>query len=138
MKTIPLQKIDLDANGVHLLVESSIIEEGTYFIIDTGASKSVIDISLIENIPHTKIDSNEIKSSHISGMIDGQIIELKNFPIDTHICLQFQALSMSLEHINTLYEPFIDKKISGLLGGDFFDKYNATINYKDYSMKGDF
>ncbi|MFO7868934.1 MAG: aspartyl protease family protein [Bacteroidales bacterium] len=129
-QTLAIEKIDLDSNGTHLLVETELTNEKTFFILDTGASKSVIDNALLTHIEHTKIETDDLQSSHISGMIAGEIIEIPHLHFNTFSCPDFQALAMSLEHINTLYKEFTNKPISGLLGGDFFNTYNAEINYK--------
>jgi len=125
---IPILKIELDSDGIHILVKCKLHTEG-YFIIDTGASKSVINSDIIEFLPYKAIPVETIESSELTGMVSGEIIEINSISFNNNDFTAFQALSMSLEHVNTIYERFIDKPIFGLIGGDFLQKNKAVINY---------
>lgn len=126
--SISLTKVYLDSQGVHIVIPAYIPEE-FFFIIDTGASKSVIDSGIIASIPHTIIQTENIESSHISGMIGGEIISIPSLTIGNVVCEHFEALAMPLDHIQGLYSQFFPGKICGLLGGDFLQKYKATISF---------
>jgi len=130
---IPLKKVFLDSDGVHILLASN-VGGGSFFILDTGASKSVIDSVILEQMEYEKIEVESFESSHIQGMIDGECVQLSQVQFGDFVCHDFQAVSMSLEHVNSIYSRFIDEPIAGLLGGDFFDKYKVLINYSDLSM----
>lgn len=133
MQQIPLKKVFLDSDGVHILVAST-IAGGSFFILDTGASKSVIDSSILKHVEYEKIEVESFESSHLQGMVDGECVQLSQVQFGEFLCSDFQVVSMSLEHVNSIYSRFIDEPIAGLLGGDFFDKYKALINYSDLSM----
>lgn len=130
---IPLKKVYLDSDGIHILIPSNIGID-SYFILDTGASKSVIDSAILEHVEYEKIEVELIESSHIQGMIDGEFVQIEKIQFGDFICNDFQAISMSLSHVNSIYSRFIETPIAGLLGGDFFDKYKAVISYADMSL----
>ena len=129
---IPLKPIELDSDGVHLLLPISIGSEinNFYFIVDTGASKSVFDDSILTENEYAVIETNSIESSQLTEMISGKIILIHSITIESHNFANFEALSMPLQHINSIYQQFIDKPIAGLIGGDFLSKYKSVISYK--------
>jgi len=129
---IPIIIIELDANGVHILLDCKIGKsmQDAYIIIDTGASKSVIDSSTITTDDYTVIETEKIESSQLTEMVSGQIISIRNIQLGKFNFTNFEALTMPLNHINSIYSKFVNKPIAGLLGGDFLIKHKVVINYK--------
>lgn len=134
--TFTCKLVSLDSNGFHLLVPVFVpnCNNDGFFIIDSGASKSVIDDSILENIKHTVIEQDSIESSHLTDMIEGKIVSLDLLCIQNVEFKDFEALSMPLQHVNSIYSRFIDKPIWGLIGGDFLKRYKAVISYKSNTI----
>lgn len=63
-----------------------------YFIIDTGASKSVIDESILTEIKHSVINTDSIETSELTGMINGKIVSIDKIKIGNISFSNFQAL----------------------------------------------
>jgi len=95
----------------------------------------VIDESILELTEYRVIEADFIESSQLTDMIQGSIVEINSIWLGEFNFPNFEALSMSLQHINTIYSKFVDKPIIGLLGGDFLMKYNAEILYKKKLLK---
>lgn len=137
MHTIHLKHIQLDAEGSHLLVPCTIESQNleAYAIIDTGASKSVFDSAYLHEHDFIHIQTEDVESSQLTAMVSGTIISIHSLKIEELLCNDFQALAMSLEHVNTIYTRFVTKPIVGLIGGDFLAKYKAVISYKKMIMQ---
>lgn len=137
MHSISLKKVELDAQGSHLLVECSIQPHipSAYLILDTGASKSVFDPSYLQEQEYTHIETEHIESSQLTEMISGTIISIHSFCIAGNEYSNFEALAMSLAHVNSIYGQYISHPIVGLLGGDFLSKHQAVISYKQLQLK---
>ncbi|OQA95664.1 MAG: hypothetical protein BWY22_02083 [Bacteroidetes bacterium ADurb.Bin217] len=132
MKKIQLTKIELDAQGTHLVanctIESNHVD--ALLIIDTGASKSVFDSSYLQQDDFVYIETETLESSQLTEMVSGSIIQITSLCIGGIVFNNFEALAMSLNHVNSLYSRFASKPIVGLIGGDFLNKHAASISYK--------
>lgn len=133
MIELPLQIIELEKDNYHLLIEGEFQDKKpSYWIIDTGASKSVFDIN---RKPYYEVlDSDNTDDYHSAGinqgMLDtkvGKLFYVKLGPLE--IVDQKVAL-IDLNHINDIYEKYSKCRISGLLGGDILMKYKCVINYE--------
>jgi hypothetical protein len=130
---IKIKIVEIEEDGCHLLVKATFNnKKNGYLILDTGASKTVFDIEsltpLVDMIP---FDEEKIKSSGISeGFLQSKVGILPHLQIGNLILIDETIVMLDLSHINKLYEQFSKKKIWGLIGGDFYKKFQAEINYK--------
>lgn len=134
---IPLELIELELNNYHVTVHCKFDNnaEGMW-IIDTGASKTVFDQTL-EHLysPVDVDDSMEIKSSGIGGTkLETTLGKLEAFELGNLRIEPMQVALIDLSHINELYYNATDKKICGLIGGDFLLTHKAIINYETLEL----
>lgn len=136
---ISLEAIHLDSHGLHLLapctIHNNADSHSAYCIIDTGASVSVFDDSLLHTDNYTHIDSELVEASQLTHTSQGQLINIKSLMIDTSMFYDIIALAMNLDHINTIYKNFIHAPIIGLIGGNFLQQYNASIHYNSLQLQ---
>jgi hypothetical protein len=130
LKEIKFTIIELEPNTFHPLVKADFKGPQNYWwVIDSGASKSVMEITLMDHylreetdaVMATGLGKEEVSTS--SGIIE----DLK---LDS---LSFGPLKVALvdfKHINTEYSKFSDKKIIGLIGCDFLYAHKAVIDFK--------
>lgn len=133
MIEIPLQIIELENNNYHILIEGS-FEDGTSacWIIDTGASKSVLDSNLSQFYKLTDSDNeDDYQSAGINqGMMETSVGKIHRMHFgDLELTNQKMAL-IDLNHVNEIYEKYTSYKIAGLLGGDILMQYKCTIDYE--------
>jgi hypothetical protein len=100
-------------------------------VIDTGASKTVLDINLINcykevETPLTEIESMGIGDTSIETK-SGMIREMK---LGDETLYNLNVALIDLSQLNILYHRFTNEKISGLIGSDFLVRYKATIDFK--------
>ncbi len=136
MITLPIQVIRFNDDNVHLMVEADFNHEHKgCLVIDTGASKTVIDESFVNDIVK---DVEEIETEESSG-INGQISGAKTGIIPQLgfgklVLKNYKCLMLDLSHINSIYEKMGKPRIAGLVGSDFLIKYGAIINYKKRTL----
>ncbi len=135
MVELQLQVVELEKNNFHILVESTVNNETIYWIIDTGASKSVFDINLDDLYQPIEPDpEEEFKSAGINlGPIDTKLgkVSLKIGSIEIN---NLSVALINMEHISEIYKKYSDQKIGGLLGGDVLEAYGCCINYREKTI----
>lgn len=129
--------VNIEEDGCHSLVKAIFNKKHTgYLILDTGASKTVFDMEkltpMVDMIP---FDEEKIKSSGITeGFLQSKVGMIPQLQIGDLILKDYTIVMLDLSHINKLYEQFSKKQIWGLIGGDFFKKYQTKINYKNCTL----
>jgi len=128
---LKLIRIPIPENGLHFLVRAKISRAYHYLIIDTGASESVLDKGLPAHFFESIKANEEAQTYGIqSENIETETGIVKSFSLGS-LKLKRQVFHLvDLSQINVLYGNFIDFKISGLIGSDFLNHYQATLSYK--------
>ncbi|MFA6400595.1 MAG: retropepsin-like aspartic protease [Salinivirgaceae bacterium] len=128
---IPIELITLEDASYHIMVEAVFNKtiRGN-LIIDTGASKSVLDFSFAESFAHSIEEVQDQNSSGINALIhQAHVGTIDKFQLGKLKIKDYQTVLLDLSHINQLYANYSDKTIAGLLGSDFLVEYNAVIDY---------
>jgi hypothetical protein len=133
MIEIPLQIIELEHENYHILIEGS-FDDGTpsCWIIDTGASKTVLDKNLSSY--YENMDSDDLEDYQSAGINQGMMetsvgkLTYLRFG-DLKIVGQKVAL-IDLSHVNEIYGKYTSYRIAGLLGGDILMQYQCKIDYE--------
>jgi Aspartyl protease len=130
---IPIEIAKLEEDSFHLFIKAEFSNNRIgNLLIDTGASKTVLDKIFAEDliIEHI-VKDEEITSSGINNAIDDiEFVKLEHMSFVDMRIDDFSTAIMDLTHINTLYKEFGNRQIAGLIGSDFLVKYNALISYK--------
>jgi len=129
---IPLQLIELENENFHLVVDST-LPDGTvgYWVIDTGASKTVFDKTLSDNFHEELHESEEVHTAGIGEKpLESSIGYLKPFSFRKLKMDKQRVALLDLTHINQFYSKISSLKICGLLGSDFLLNHKAVIDYK--------
>ena len=129
MLEIGIEIVELEEKTYHPLVEAEFQElNGYWWVIDTGASKSVFDEALTDfytldnddRVMATGLGKELVETN--SGKIDSFIVGGTDFG-ELHVAL------INFTHINTEYAKFSDKRIIGLLGSDFLFAHKAILDF---------
>jgi hypothetical protein len=126
---IPFELVEMEAGTFHILVKAEFEEENNaWWVIDTGASKSVIDQNRVElyRLDDTSGISAKGLGKDVVETGSGIIPEIRFNGISYG---PISVATVDLHHINSEYSKFSDKRIIGLLGSDFLLRNNATISY---------
>jgi hypothetical protein len=129
---IPLKLVVLESENYHIMVESRFPNNFRgMWIVDTGASKTVLDSNLEEYYTPTETSLTEIESM---GIGDSKV-ETKAGIITAiyfgESCLNdLQVALIDLSPINQLYQQHTNETITGLIGSDFLVQHKAIIDFK--------
>ena len=102
------------------------------FLIDTGASRSVFDPTVISRyVENPKFE----KKTGITAGVGSSDLESSTFVIDSLSfgdieIKHYEAVALDLENIHETYQKLGLPSIDGILGGDLLYKLKATINYR--------
>ncbi len=113
----------------HIIIECKVNYINGKFIIDTGASNSCIDYSLVEKFNLSFIKSNEKASSASNQISETFFSKRNNLEIAGLIKNNFELVLFDMSHINNSFKEKQIDEIDGIIGGDILRKFNAKINY---------
>jgi len=117
-----------------IFLKALIQDKHTFFLVDTGCSFSTINEDYVKNV--LNLDIQEDKTNDITSFNKvykiNSTITLTDVSFVKHkmvLDVDFKIADLS-ELLNDFYNS-LGLKLSGILGGDFLDKNNIVINYKD-------
>ncbi len=129
MQKFCFEIVELEEKTYHPLIKAEFPGlEDYWWIIDTGASKSVFDETLKDY--YTIDDEDFVMATGlgkemvetVSGKIAAFILGGTNFG-------ELKVALVNFSHINTEYKKFSDKRIIGLIGSDFLCARKAILNF---------
>lgn len=131
---VPIEVVELEENSFHIITTIQIGSIEGDFIIDTGASITVIDKST--PFSHEPLDDvSEINSGGVGGEItEVRLVNLPVFKIGEYTLENVHVALIDLQYVNTLYEKHLRRRVSGLLGCDFLVRHEAVIDYKNKQL----
>jgi hypothetical protein len=134
---VPLQLLDIEGEGFHIMVKGIIHGKEANFLIDTGASRSVFDPKTISNF----IDDIQFeKKEGLTAGVGSSDLESATFKIDTFSLgaleiTDYEAVALDLENIHEMYDKLKLPHIDGIIGGDLLKKHKAVINYRNKKLR---
>ncbi len=136
---LPLQLLQVESDGCHLMCEAEVEGRKINMLIDTGASRTVFDsISLQKSlgIDITTLQSNERLSAGIgTTSLESLFLQIESFKIGEVLISDYQAVLIDLGQVNTMYTSLGLPAIEGVLGGDLLISMRAVIDYRLMTMK---
>ena len=102
------------------------------FLIDTGASRSVFDPTVISRFIENPLFE---KKEGITAGVGGNDLESSTFIIDALTLGEieihhYEAVALDLENIHETYQKLRLPAIDGIIGGDLLYRLKATLNYR--------
>jgi len=132
MLRIPMEIVFLEEGSIHLLVP--FIHPGIenyWWVVDTGASKSVVDRALADQV--VKHESEGVMATGLGQeMVETSTGTITDFRLGETAFGDLLVAIVDLHHITEEYSKYSDKKIAGLLGSDFFYREKAVIDYENF------
>ena len=139
MKTVkvPLQLINLQNDGFHLLVEVVVFGQPFNVVLDTGASKTVLDKTSVENhiAAEDLLSSDKLSTGLGTNSMESFILHLPALHIGKLKIENFEAAILDLSSISLAYENLQLPPVIGVLGGDILQQYQAIIDYHKLQLK---
>jgi predicted aspartyl protease len=136
---IPIHKVLLDEEGYHLFIDGELNSNQVNLLIDTGASKTVFDITRIKKILKKRKlllgDINKLSTGLGTNTMKSHTVTIGEFSIADLKLINYNAILLDMEHVNKSYKLMKLKPIDGVLGSDLLMKYQAVIDYKNLILK---
>ena len=126
----------LDKTGYHLFIHVTVNGKRCRFLIDTGASHTVVDKTYFEkyfgkkSLKTVKQATTGLHSSTTESYF-GKIKEMK---IGSTLTKNYIAAAVDLSHVNNTYKSLKKRSIQGILGSDLMLKYKMTIDYGELKL----
>jgi len=130
MQEISFEIVELEANTFHPLVKAEFpgLEEH-WWVIDTGASKSVFDVLLSDYWISDEGDS-VMATGLGKEVVETNSGSITEFKIGGFNFGPLKVALVDFDHINNEYAKFSDKKIVGLIGCDFLYSRKAILDFE--------
>jgi hypothetical protein len=134
---VPLELINLNDDGFHLLVEVVVFGQSFHAVLDTGASKTVFDKETIEKhmMDGVLMASDKLSTGLGTNTMESHTIILPLLKIGKLKLKNFEAAVLDLSTINQAYSTLNLPPVIGVLGGDILYSHKAIINYKKLRLK---
>lgn len=127
--TVPLQIIDLHQDGFHPLVAVSVCGKPFILVLDTGASRTAFDHTIISQ-EDVELHASESMSTGLgTTTMTSYTANISNFRIGDLQVEAFEVAVLDLSTINMAYRQLNQTEVLGVLGGDILVKYKAVIDY---------
>lgn len=129
---VPLQLLDIEGEGFHIMVQGRIHGKEALFLIDTGASRSVFDPKTISSfIDNIQFEKKEGMTAGVgSSDLESSTFVIDRFSIGDLEITDYEAVALDLENIHEMYAKLNLPHIDGIMGGDLLRRYKAVINYR--------
>jgi hypothetical protein len=128
---IPLLILDMQGDGYHLLVEVKIGRSRYKVVLDTGASKTVFDQTMLARAASgVAIDATDRLSAGLGTLsMQSFTAVLPTLKIGRLQLPNFEVAVLDLSTINQAYAQLDHPQVLGVLGGDVLMRYDAVIDY---------
>jgi hypothetical protein len=135
--SVPFKILSLDADGFHLMIKIKINGKNANLIIDTGASKTVLDTTRVSKyVKENDFKTHDKLSSGLgTNTMQSQTTKLKKIQIGDLEILDYTTVLLDLSHVNGSYQQIGLKPVEGVLGSDILLQYNAVIDYEKKIVK---
>ncbi len=132
-KIIKLIIKKIPPKGYHVFVKGKIQGITVKFLIDTGASKSVVDKSFTEkHFKDQPIKKTEHQTTGLGTNIqNSEFIMLKRLKIGSKSIKPIEFALIDLDMVNTAYTAAGLDPVYAIIGGDILMKYSCVIDYKN-------
>lgn len=121
----------LDDTGCHLFLNLKVNGKKCRFLVDTGASHSVIDKSYFEKQSgKKKLETVKQSTTGLHSSTDeSHFGKLKEIVIGKLVIKHYHVAAIDLAHVNLTYSSIKKPKIHGILGSDILLKYKMIVDY---------
>ncbi len=128
---LKLEVASINGDGYHLFATVRIKRFKLRVLIDTGASRSVIDRNFLQvHFKKLELATAEDKAIGLgSNTITSKVATLPEFKLGRLHLKDYMVAVLDLSHVNETYQRVNLPPIAGVVGSDIFYVYNGVINY---------
>ncbi len=121
----------LDREGYHLFLNVKLNGKKCRFLIDTGASHTVVDKGFFEkNFKKENLKTVKQSTASLHGSTEeSHFGKIKELALGRLLIKNRVAAAIDLNHVNQTYRTIKKPKIHGIIGSDILVKYKMIIDY---------
>lgn len=128
---IPFRVVGIEQNGFHPLVEGEVEGVPCCFIVDTGASRTVVDNGLVAQLPTLPDTQGEPFAAGVNGeTMAVEQVEIPHVKLGDVWFEGMQVFCSDLSAISKIYSEMAGEQIHGLLGCDFLEDRKAVMDFR--------
>ena len=140
ISNIPLELMNIEGDGYHLMIEAEVNGKTVRLLVDTGASKTVFDKTRLQSLVEEGADEHyedleQLSTGLGTNSMQGQVAELDSFKFGEVEIKDYPIVVLDMDHVNQSYDMLGDRGIDGVLGSDILKKYDAVIYFKKKVLK---
>ena len=133
---IPLKILEIDQMGYHVIIEGMINKLKANVLIDSGASRTVIDLNRLNYFLDNPLTHAYDKS--VAGVGSGQITSylprIPRLQLGLSILEDLEVVAIDLNAINRNYALYDLPHIDMVLGSDLLLQLGACIDYGERKL----
>ncbi len=134
---LPLEMIDLQGDGFHLLVEVVVFGQIFKAVLDTGASKSAFDLEIMSSLA-TKDMIIHVPDHHAIGLgtttMERYFVNCPELKLGNLTIENYEVPVFDLSTIKFAYEKLDLPPVIGVIGGDILMQFNGIIDYQNLCL----
>jgi hypothetical protein len=132
---IKLDYTKLSDGGVHLLLNCKVDGISLRFVLDTGASHTVLDTDWAkENLSEKEINLVEDPAQGIGSAVEVHKAIISELIIGNFTLRNRSIALINFTSINAVYKKEGLGEVHGILGGDILFDYKAIIDYDEMEL----
>ena len=134
---IPLEILNLNDDGFHLLVEVVVFGQPFKAVLDTGASRTVFDKTILLELIQEEdlLTTDKLSTGLGTTSMESFTIAISGFRIGDFCIPELAAAVLDLSNINLAYESMDFQRVIGVIGGDILMEYKAVIDYGNLTLR---
>jgi len=128
---IPIKILEIDSKGYHLLIEARVNELKANVLIDTGASRTLIDLNRLSyyEVDQRLQEYNKFCTGVGTDLLKSFLTYIDSFSLGNKTLVNLEVIALDLDNLNKNYAVFDLPRIDLVLGSDILLRLGAVIDY---------
>lgn len=128
--SLKLEIVELETSNYHIFIQAKAGRNNLRLLVDTGASKSVINLPEISNLSGKWSEIPETESIGLgTEKVNTNLFILSSLSLNTIKLSRVEVAALDLSHVNQAYSQIQVPPIQGILGSDLLMKLKAQIDF---------
>lgn len=136
---VSLETVPIEDEGVHIFIRGRINGKKARFLVDTGASRSVLDRNRLKRFFARSEEVLEKVDKLSTGLgtnsMESNMALLPLLSFGRILIRRYHMAVLDLSHVNDSYAQLGLARIDGVIGGDILLRFQAVIDYRSKDVR---